>query len=178
MATAESIVSDMQRELKKIHDEHKKTFEKVKSSVDKESMPWKCYLDYVSDRVIKGLVEILITSLERLCDILDPNMYKKGDNFPLFEIKADIEEKMITFDPEFDYTPDQTGLCDIVNGWITDFFKICTLIARVDSMKGAGGDYLQEVCETFRVKQYLSKVSWFMNQTNSKCEEFKNSFNE
>lgn len=44
-ATSESILSDMQRELKKIHDEHKKSYEKVKSSVDKESTAWKSYLD-------------------------------------------------------------------------------------------------------------------------------------
>lgn len=132
----------------------------------------------MNERVIKGLVEILITSLGKLCEIIDPSMYKKGDNIPLFEIRADIEDKAIMFDPEFDFLPDGNGLCDIVNGWIGDFFKICTLINRVDSMKGPGGDYLQEVSESFKVRQYLSKVSNFMNLTNLKCEEFKNAFSE
>jgi hypothetical protein len=67
-------------------------------------------------------------------------MYKKGDNIPLFEIRADIEEKEIRFDPEFDFMPDQSGLCDMVNTWISDFFKVCTLIARVDASKGLPGD--------------------------------------
>jgi hypothetical protein len=94
----------------------------------------------VNERVIKGLVDILVTSLEKLCEIIDPNMYKKGDNIPLFEIRADIEEKEIRFEPEFDFMPDQSGLCDLVNTWISDFFKVCTLIARVDASKGLPGD--------------------------------------
>lgn len=44
-ATCESLLMDMGRELKKIHEEWKRSFEKVKSSVDKESHAWKAYLD-------------------------------------------------------------------------------------------------------------------------------------
>jgi len=85
-------------------------------------------------------VEILVTSLEKLCEIIDPNMYKKGDNVPIFEIRVDVEDREIRFDPEFDFLPDQNGLCDMVNSWISDFFKISTLIARVDASKGLPGD--------------------------------------
>lgn len=123
-------------------------------------------------------MDILSCSLDKLCEIIDPNMYKKGDNIPLFEIRADIEEKQIMFDPEFDFLPESNGLCDLVNEWISTFFKVCTQVARVDSMKGPPGDYLAEVSENFKVRQMLSKVSLYMSQTKAKCEDFKNGFNE
>lgn len=44
-ATCESILFDMGKELKKIHEEWKRSYEKVKNSVDKESHAWKAYLD-------------------------------------------------------------------------------------------------------------------------------------
>lgn len=48
--------------------------------------------------------------------------------------------------------------------WISDFFKIGTLIFRVDTLKGSG-DYLNEVSEDFGVRSSLSKISDFMQAT-------------
>lgn len=50
--------------------------------------------------VIVGLCKIITTSTDKLCEILDPNVYKKGEAIPMFEIKVEIEDRRITFDPE------------------------------------------------------------------------------
>jgi len=57
-------------------------------------------MDYINEIVIEGLCMIVVTSLEKLLDIIDPQVYKKGEAIPMFEIKVDIENQMISFDPE------------------------------------------------------------------------------
>jgi len=179
-AMCESFLVDMGKDLKKVHDEHKKTLERVKSSVDKDSNAWRAYMDYVNERVINGLCNISSASFDKLCELINPKTYEKHDVIPLFEIKADIENKNIQFEPEFDFNEDGNSICDIVNSWICDFMKVSTLITRVDSVgRGvAGGDYLNEVSENFKIKKYLYQVSLFMSRTRQMCEDYKHEFNE
>lgn len=57
-------------------------------------------MDYVNEIVIVGLCKIITASTDKLCEIIDPSVYKKGEAIPMFEIKVEIEDRKIQFDPE------------------------------------------------------------------------------
>lgn len=69
-------------------------------------------MDFVNEIVIAGLCKIVTASTDKLCDIIDPNIYKKGEAIAMFEIKVEIEDNAIIFDPEYTSTPDNNGISD------------------------------------------------------------------
>ena len=151
----------------------KETGECVKGA--KKSPEWITYQDFVNEKVIKGLGEVISISLYHLSDLFDPVIIKKTDVMPMFDIRIELADTRVVFTPEIESKLRGNGLRDLVHGWISDFIKICTLVNRIDT---APGDYLIEVRDQFEFKYGLSKIEnhldWIENETN----KFKNTFME
>lgn len=151
----------------------KETGECVKGA--KKSQQWITYQDFVNEKVIKGLGDIITLSLNHLSDLLDPALIKKTDMLPMFDIRIELADIRVVFTPEIESTARGAGLRDLIHSWINDFMKTTTLLGRIDT---APGDYLVEIRDHFEVRFGLSKIEnhldWIENETN----KFKLTFME
>lgn len=53
---------------------------------------------------------------------------------PIFDIKVDLFENKVMFEPEIECTAKNNGIRDMVHGWIDDFTTITTLFIRIDNI--------------------------------------------
>ncbi|CEL96675.1 unnamed protein product [Vitrella brassicaformis CCMP3155] len=161
-----------------VMEEGKELLKLVRDSADalqvKKGAPqWKAYVDFVNNIVIEGFVSAISVSMQYLCDILDPAVIAKSEMQPLFDVKIELTDNKIVFEPPFDHTERGNGMRDIVSSWVRDFFAIGTLMARLDS---GSGDYLNEMKEHFNLQLLLSNLSRLLDDTELKCAEYRQRF--
>ena len=151
----------------------KETGECVKGA--KKSQQWITYQDFVNEKVIKGLSDVITLSLNHMSDLLDPTLIKKTDMMPMFDIRIELADVRVVFTPEIESKARGTGLRDLMHNWIMEFMRSTTLFGRIDT---APGDYLVEIRDNFEVRFGLSKIEnhldWIENETN----KFKLTFME
>lgn len=121
----------------------------------KKTAHWDSYVDYVNGIVIEGLSTVIQNSLTYLSDLLDPVLIKKSDVMPIFDIRIELAETRVTFDPEIEENARGNSIRDIVHSWIEDFIYISNLVTRID---GASGDYLNEIYDHMVVKFCVSNI--------------------
>eukprot|EP00916_Digyalum_oweni_P021759 GHVL01036069.1.p1 GENE.GHVL01036069.1~~GHVL01036069.1.p1 ORF type:complete len:4080 (+),score=886.02 GHVL01036069.1:1188-12242(+) len=142
--------------------------------ISKTASTWKDYVDYVNSCIIEGLVSSVATSLNYLCDILNPALIIKREELPLFEIRLELSaDKVIGFEPSYECTKNQTGVRDVILGWVKDYFTVGTCMSRVDTQTG---DYLPDLKEHFQILSLQSKLTYLLDSTNIKCNEFSSTF--
>ncbi|KAF4742076.1 hypothetical protein FOZ63_017584 [Perkinsus olseni] len=161
---------------KEIHKLIKDSSEALK--VSKAAETWKSYVDFVNSIVIEGLVSAVAVSLQYLCEILDPLIIARNEMQPLFDVKIELQDSEIVFEPAFTLTSGSQGsLClrGVIDGWLKDFFAIGTVMQRLDS---GTGDYLNELKEHFHMQCLLALVSELIDNTEMKCLEYRQKFLE
>jgi len=141
--------------------------------VAKGSAKWKAYVDYVNNIVTDGFAQAVIVSLRYLAEQIDPQYISKFDLLPIFDVRLDLVNKNVIFDPPLDEMPNLSGVRDIVNGWITDFFKVGTLMTRLDT---GNGDYLNELKDHMEIQNLLAQISYSLDDTESECNRFRESY--
>ncbi|KAF4726241.1 hypothetical protein FOZ62_001950 [Perkinsus olseni] len=181
---------------KEIHKLIKDSSEALK--VSKTAETWKSYVDFVNNIVIEGLVSAVAVSLQYLCEILDPLIIARNEMQPLFDVKIELQDSEIVFEPAFTLASGSQGsLClrGVIDGWLKDFFAIGTVMQRLDSGSGregshrigrsyapdvsdGTGDYLNELKEHFQMQCLLALVSELIDNTEMKCLEYRQKFLE
>jgi dynein heavy chain len=162
----------MSEDGKEIHKLIKDSSEALK--VSKVAPIWKNYVDFVNNIVIEGFVSAIAVSLQYLCEILDPLIIARHDMQPLFDVKVELKDKAIVFEPPFAPTEGYAySLRGVLDGWLKDFFAMATTMQRVDSQTG---DYLNEMKEHFQMQCLLALVSELIDNTEGKCLEYRESF--
>ncbi|CAE7211087.1 ODA4 [Symbiodinium pilosum] len=158
---------------KEIHRYVKDSSESLK--ISKSAGTWKAYVDFVNNVVIEGFVSAIAVSLQYLCEILDPLIIARHEMLPLFDVKIELQGDEIAFDPPFEDedAPSRTTLRSTIDGWLKDFFAMATVMVRLDSNMG---DYLNEIKEHFQMQCLLSLVSELIDNTESKCLEYRENF--
>lgn len=145
----------------------------------KNSPHWKAYVDFANGIVVEGLAKTITVSLKYLADQIDPMLLKKHDmQPPIFDIKVDLFENKVMFEPEIECTPKNNGIRDMVNGWIGDFVKVTTLVQRIDNInlqsgQPQRGDYIVEVKDHMDVQYHLSIISQHMDAIELETNRFK-----
>ena len=139
---------------------------------DKKSKEWRNYVDYINEIVMVGIVKAITTSLNDLNDNINPEIIKRKETAPLFEIRIELGKADIIYNPEIE-DPEKPGtLCNLVSGWIKDFTKVATAIGRQDGQ----GDFLTEVRDSFEFKVGLAtvtrSVNWIIDETGKYRENF------
>ncbi|CAE8597984.1 unnamed protein product [Polarella glacialis] len=156
---------------KEIHKYLKDSSEALK--VSKTATNWKSYVDFVNNIIIEGFVSSIAVSLQQLCEILDPLIIAKHEMLPLFDVKIELLETKIVFDPPFLGKPHEVSLRTTIDGWLKDFFATVTCMLRLDT---SSGDYLNEIREHFQMQCLLALVSELIDNTELKCMEFRETF--
>jgi len=157
---------------KEIHKFVKDSSEALK--VSKVASIWKAYVDFVNNIVIEGFVASIAVSLQALCEIFSPESIARNEALPLFEVKMELVEDKIVFDPPFlAKPPTEPSLRLTVDGWLKDFFATVTAMQRLDM---SAGDYLNEIREHFQMQCLLALVSELIDDTEQKCMDYRDTF--
>jgi len=68
----------------------------------------------------------------------------------MFDIKVDLRDRDVVFDPSIESNSKKTGIRDLIQGIMDDFISIAIQINRLDSAAGnISGDFLVEVKDQF-----------------------------
>lgn len=128
----------------------------------------------VNNIVIEGFVSSIAVSLQHLCEILDPLIIAKHEMLPLFEVKIELQDSKIIFDPPFQSAKaGDISLRSTIDGWLKDFFATVTCMQRLDTNSG---DYLSEIREHFQMQCLLALVSELIDNTEMKCMDYRETF--
>jgi len=142
--------------------------------VSKTASSWRAYVDFVNNIVIEGFVSSIAVSLQYLCEILDPLIIAKQEMLPLFDVRIQLQEPEIEFEPPFKHPkPSEQSLRRTISDWLKDFFTTITCMPRLDTL---AGDYLNEIREHFQMQCLLALVSELIDNTELKCMEYRETF--
>lgn len=144
--------------------------------IDKKSPIWKAYVDYVNEIVLVGISTAIITALKNLNEQIDFNGRRHDGVTLIFEIKLELQDNIVNYDPPIEQLKDQSKMSVInaVNGWISDFFQYSFFITRLD--KSEPSDYLQELRDYFELKEVLSLISVNLESIDKEGKQFIEQF--
>jgi hypothetical protein len=83
---------------------------------------------------------------------------------PIFDIRVDLQDRKVIFDPPINNSPKGNGIRDIIQKIVDDFISLSIQLQRLDTNTG---DYLPEIKDQFQV----------FGATNLVTKEFKEILN-
>lgn len=107
-----SRLEDVKNNGREIHKLLKDTFEHIKP--DKKSATWLSYVDYVNSLVIGGITEGVCSSMNYLADQISIPYNKHHGLLPIFDIRVDLQDRDVIFDPPINYSSKGNGIRDII----------------------------------------------------------------
>jgi dynein heavy chain len=124
-------LEDIRNQGKEIHKALKDTLDHIKP--DKKSQMWADYVAYVNTLVIDGITGAILKSMSFLSDQINIP-YNKHHNYPpIFDIRVDLQDREVIFDPTIDTNKKQNGIKDILQKIVDDFISISGLMVRLDT---------------------------------------------
>ena len=115
-------LEDIKNHGRDIHKLMKDTAENIKP--DKKSATWLAYVDYVNGLVIEGITNGIQQSMSYLADQISIAYNKQHGHPPMFDIKVDLRDREVVFDPSVQSNSRGTGIRDILQKIIDDFISI------------------------------------------------------
>lgn len=140
-------LEDIRNHGKDIHKLVKDTTEAIKP--DKRSPQWLAYIDYLNSLIIEGVTEGINASMVFLAEQISIKYNQVNNNQAMFDIKVDLRDGEVVFDPSIGCNDKQNGIRDIVQKIIDDFISLSVLVPRLDLVSERGGDYLVEIKDQF-----------------------------
>ena len=105
-------LEDIKNHGREIHKLMKDTAENIKP--DKKSHTWLAYVDYVNGLVIEGITCGINSSMLFLADQISIP-YNKHHNYPpMFDIRLDLRDREVIFDPSIQCNNRGNGIRDIL----------------------------------------------------------------
>lgn len=140
---------------------------------EKKSREWLAYQDYINCVIIDGITKAIVSSMMHLADQISIEYNKHHDLAPMFDIKVDLLDNEVQFDPPISSSPKENGIKDIIFRIVENFISIASLIPRLDQIPG---DYLVEVKD--EIFFALSLVSKNMAEMEKETEDFIGQYEE
>lgn len=140
-------IEEIKNNGKEIHRLMKDTFDSIKP--DKKASTWLAYVDYVNGLVIEGITKGIIGSMNYLSDQISIHYNKHHQLPPMFDIKVDLRDREVRFDPPIESTPRGNGIRDIIMKIVNDFISLAISMQRLDT--SSGGDFLVEIKDQFDI---------------------------
>jgi len=169
-ATVEPRRDDIKQQGKEIHKLLRDTQDNIKP--DKKGAVWLQYVDYVNGLLIEGITTAINSSMEYLCQQI--NIKENAVNMwqPIFEIKVDLIDRELQFQPVIGCNERGNGIRDIINNICNDFISIAIQIPRLDNKEGTSGDYLVEIKDQFQLFGTIQAISNQMTEIQNQASEF------
>jgi len=125
-------LEDVRNNGKEIHRLMKDTQDNIKP--DKKSPQWLSYQDYINGLIIEGITEGINGSMQYLKDQLSIQYNKHHGLLPIFDIKINLEDRQVQFQPTIQSNDRETGIRDIINKIVADFISLAIMMpGRVDA---------------------------------------------
>ena len=86
--------------------------------VERKLPIWQSYLQYVNEIVLDGIAKIIGTALIHLNDQIDNVNITKNELVCLFEIRLELGEKDVIYDPIIEESHSHNSVRNYVKGWI------------------------------------------------------------
>lgn len=138
---------------KEIHRLMKDTLDNIRP--DKKSQQWLSYQDYINSLIIEGITNGINGSMNFLREQLSISYNKAHNLAPIFDIKVNLQDRQVTFDPSIGCNERQNGIRDIINKIVANFISLASCMpARIDASQNPAnpqnnGDYLVEIKDQF-----------------------------
>lgn len=132
--------ADIKDDGKEIHKFMKDTADAIKP--DKKSDEWIAYVDYLNGLVLEGMTTAIVASLKFVSDQISINYNKVHALLPMFDVKVDLVDREVTFDPPIGKGSRGNGIQDIITRIQNDFISISIQLPRLDTGQG---DFLVEI---------------------------------
>jgi dynein heavy chain len=162
-----SRLEDIKNHGKEIHKALKDTADHIKP--DKKSQTWLSYQDYVNGLVIGGITEAIQASMQYLADQISISYNKHHLLPPMFDIKVDLRDREVVFDPSIDNNAKGGSIRDIIQKILDDFFSISIQMPRIDTNSG---DYLVEIKDQFQLFGAMQNVTHQFNDIVQATNDF------
>ena len=105
-------LEDIKNHGKEIQKLMKDTAENIKP--DKKKVTWTDYLDYVNGLVIEGITTGIEASMDYLANQININYNRHHQLPPMFDIKVDLRDRDVVFDPSIQSNSKKTGIKDLL----------------------------------------------------------------
>jgi len=167
-------LEDIRNHGKEIHKMMKDTAENIKP--DKKSATWIAYVDYVNGLVIEGITKGIVASMSYLSDQISIAYNKQHPMIPpMFDIKVDLRDREVVFDPSIGCNSKGSGIRDILQNVMNDFISIAIMMNRLDTNSG---DYLVEIKDQFELFGSIQVISNHFQDIESATNEFINQYKD
>uniref|UniRef100_G3QM43 Dynein axonemal heavy chain 17 n=1 Tax=Gorilla gorilla gorilla TaxID=9595 RepID=G3QM43_GORGO len=135
---------------------------------DTLSLPWKDYVTYIDDMVLDEFDQFIRKSLSFLMD----NMVIDESIAPLFEIRMELAEDGLTFNPTLEVGSDH-GFLALIEGLVNDIYNVARLIPRLakDRM-----NYKMDLEDNTDLIEMREEVSSLVINAMKEAEEYQDSF--
>lgn len=156
-------LDDIRNNGKEIHRLMKDTQDNIKP--DKKSPQWLSYQDYINGLIIEGITQGVNGSMLFLKDQLSISYNKNHGLQPIFDIKVNLQDSIVMFDPTIDSNDRENGIRDIINKIVTDFISLATMMpGRIDASQNPNaaannGDYLVEIKDQFQLFGSINQIT-------------------
>ncbi|KAM9001324.1 dynein axonemal heavy chain 17 [Sarcophilus harrisii] len=135
---------------------------------DMTSESWKDYVDYIDIMVLEGFEQFIRKSLQYLLN----NMITDEVIAPLFEVRLELNEDVLTYNPSLEIGVDN-GFLNLIESLISDIYNTAKLIQRVAKGKLSYKSDLEENGELLEMREDVTnQVYTAMKQ----AEEYQDSF--
>lgn len=98
-------------------------------------------------------------------DQLSISYNKSQGLLPIFDIKVNLEDRMVQFEPTIQSNDRDNGIRDIINKIVTDFISLAIMMpGRVDASQNPNnaannGDYLVEIKDQFLLFGSINQIT-------------------
>lgn len=160
-------LDDIKTDGKEIHKLMKDTVDHIRP--DKKSHTWLAYVDYVNGLIIEGVTIGIEGSMNFLADQINISFNKHHQLLPMFDIRVDLRDRDVCFDPTIGSNSRGNGIKDIIYKIIEDFISISIQTPRLDS---GNGDYLVEIKDQFTLFGCMQVISNNMIEIEQATQDF------
>jgi hypothetical protein len=167
---------------KEIHRLMKDTQDNIKP--DKKSPQWLSYQDYINGLVIEGITNGINGSMLFLKDQLSISYNKANGLQPIFDIKVNLQDRKVMFDPTIGCNSRQNGIRDIINKIVADFISLAIMMpGRIDASQNPAaannpGDYLVEIKDQLSLFYSINMITHGLNEIEDATKAFIHQYDD
>ncbi|XP_040604010.1 dynein heavy chain 17, axonemal [Mesocricetus auratus] len=135
---------------------------------DTTSQPWKDYVNYIDGMVLDEFDHFIRKSLNYLMD----NMTMDESIAPLFEIRMELDEEGLTYNPSLEMG-EEDGFLALIEGLINDLYNVARLIPRLAKGRINYKTDLEDITDLIEMRE---EVSSLVIGAMKVAEEYQDSF--
>lgn len=134
--------------------------------------------------IIEGITIGINGSMQYLKDQLSIQYNKVNGLQPIFDIKVNLQDRVVEFDPTIQSNYRENGIRDIINKIVADFTSLAIQMpGRIDASQNPNnpsnnGDYLVEIKDQFKLFGSISQITHGLDEIEKATAEFIHQYDD